>query len=54
MEKDEKYFDEQLPDKYKLNAEELLLNPGDRYKLISPKEMRKTAAAYRKYKKRGS
>jgi len=52
MEKDDEYFDNVLPDKYKLDEEGLKLNPGDRYSLVSPKEMRRTAAAYRRYRRK--
>ena len=52
METDTEYFDHHLEEKYKLSEEERRLNPGDCYKLISPKEMRKSAAAYRRYRKK--
>ena len=52
MEKDDEYFNKVLQDKYKLDKDELKLNPGDRYKLITPKEMCKSAAKYKKYSKR--
>ena len=52
MEKDDEYFDKVLDDRYKLNEEERRMNPTDRYRLINPKEMMKTAWEYRKYKKR--
>ena len=51
MEKDEEYFSSVLEDKYKLSEEEQKLNPGDRYRLISPRDMRESARAYRRYKR---
>ena len=51
MEKDDEYFNNVLEEKYKLNEEELKMNPTDRYRLINPGEMRKSAREYRKYKK---
>ena len=49
MEKDDEYFNNILQDKYKLDKEGLKLNPGDRYKLINPKEMCKSAKKYENY-----
>ena len=51
MEKDDAYFDNVLEDKYKLTEEELKWNPTDRYRLIDPKQMRKSAREYKRYKK---
>ena len=53
MERDEYYFDNILPDKYKLSPEECAYNGTDRYRLISAKEMRQCAWAYRRYKLSG-
>ncbi len=49
MEKDDEYFNTVLQDKYKLDEEGLKLNPGDRYRLINPREMCKSARKYKKY-----
>lgn len=49
LENDQFYFNNILEEKYKLNEEELLLNPGSKYKQISAKELRKSAFAYWKW-----
>jgi hypothetical protein len=52
MEADDEYFNKKLQDKYKLSPQEVALNNGDKYRLITPKEMIKSANKYKAYKKK--
>ena len=52
MEQDEEYFRKKLQDKYKLSPQEQAMNNGDKYRLITPKEMIKSAKKYKSYRKK--
>lgn len=52
MERDEVYFNKYVPEKYRLSPEEQKYNKGDRYRLVTPKEMIKSADEYRRYKRK--
>lgn len=50
MEQDEYYFENILPEEYKLSQREMQLNPGDRFALRDAKSFRKVAMAYWVYR----
>ena len=50
LEKDDYYFDNILPDRFKLNEEESRFNNGDRYRQVSAETLRFSARAYIVYK----